>query len=66
MIEVIRSRPAEALYDYLVNTPEKMRRLAVQKFSEGSDQLRQRIEKRRKDHANESVAMRRELPAPCL
>lgn len=65
-VEFIRGRPAEALYDYLVNTPEAVRRLAVQKFSEGAHKLRERIEQRRKYHANESMAMRRKIYSALL
>jgi hypothetical protein len=61
MLNLIRSRPAEMLYDFLVNTPEDVRRLAVRKFSKGSDQLRQRIEGRRTRHANEGLSMRRRI-----
>ena len=61
LIRFIKSRPAEALYDYLMNTPEPARRYAVVKLSESSEQLRQRIETRRTRHAGESSAMRRKI-----
>jgi len=65
-IDFIRSRPAEALYDYVVNTPKEVSRMAVQKFSEVSNKLRERIEKRLLDHANESIAMRRRIYSALL
>jgi hypothetical protein len=61
IISLIKSRPSEMLYDYLVNTPEDVRRFAVRQFSEGAERLRQRIENRRSRDENESLAMRRRI-----
>jgi hypothetical protein len=66
VLSYIRSRPAGCLYDYLVNTPESVRTFAVRQFSEGSNQLRQRIEHRRTRHAQESLAMRRRIYSALL
>lgn len=44
-----------------MNTPEDIRRLAVIKFSEGAELLRQRIENRRSRDENERLAMRRRI-----
>lgn len=61
VVSLIKAQPAELLYDYLMNTPEDVRRLAVVKFSEGAEHLRQRIENRRSRDQNESLAMRRRI-----
>jgi hypothetical protein len=65
-IEFIRSRPDFCLYEYLANIPEGVRITAVKKFSDGSDQLRQRIEERRSRHANESLPTRRRIHGAML
>jgi hypothetical protein len=61
VLSYIKSRPAEMLYDYLMNTPDDTRRLAVVRYSEGADRLRQRIEARRARDQGESLAMRRRI-----
>lgn len=65
-IGVVRSEPARWLYDFLVATPENVRTTAVLNFSNGSDGLRQRIEERRRQHAGESLAMRRRIQSALL
>lgn len=60
-VQHIRSQPAEALFQYLTETPEDVRLDAVKRFSNGSDDLRARIEERRRQHADESLAMRRRI-----
>ncbi|MFZ1429266.1 MAG: hypothetical protein WAS21_21115 [Geminicoccaceae bacterium] len=65
-IDVIRAEPARWLYKYLVATPEDVRIGAVQRFSGGSERLRQRIEERRCQHAGESLAMRRRIMSALL
>ena len=62
----VRRNPAYSLYDYLMTTPEEVRITAVLNFSRGSDDLRQRIEKRRRQHAGESLAMRRRIQSALL
>jgi len=49
------------MFHYLTETPENVRSSAVSKFSEGSERLRQEIEKRRKRNSNESLSMRRKI-----
>ena len=61
VIGAIRHDPAFFLFDYLMETPEAVRITGVARFSEGSEQLRQRIEERRKRHAGESLSMRRKI-----
>lgn len=61
VIDVIRHDPAFFLFNYLMETPEAVRITGVARFSEGSEQLRQRIEERRKRHAGESLSMRRKI-----
>jgi hypothetical protein len=61
VVSCIKSQPAEMLYDYLMNTPDDTRRLAVVQYSEGADRLRQRIEARRARDEGESLAMRRRI-----
>ncbi|HEV2160446.1 hypothetical protein [Bradyrhizobium sp.] len=61
VVSLIKRRPAALLYDYLMNTPEDVRRYAVVQFSEGAERLRQRIEARRARDGNESLAMRRRI-----
>lgn len=66
VLSAIRSRPSEALYSYLASTPEGIRIASVKNFSDGSDQLRLRIEERRQQHANESQSMRRRIHSALL
>jgi hypothetical protein len=61
VLEFIRNRPDFFLYDYWLATPEDVRLYAVRTFSDGSEQLRQRIEDRRRRHANESLSLRRRI-----
>ncbi|MFD1986238.1 hypothetical protein ACFSOZ_27715 [Mesorhizobium newzealandense] len=61
VVESIRSRPAESLYDYLVGTPDAVRTEAVKKFSAESERLRAMVEERRQKHAAENLAMRRRI-----
>jgi hypothetical protein len=65
-IGVIRADPARWLYEFLVATPEDVRTTAVRNFSDGSEGLRQRIEERRRQHAGESLAMRRRIQSALL
>lgn len=62
----VRKEPARSLYDYLMATPEKIRTTAVLNFSRGSDDLRRRIEQRRRQHAGKSLAMRRRIQSALL
>jgi hypothetical protein len=65
-IGVVRAEPARWLYEYLVATPEDVRVAAIRKFSDGSERLRQRVEERRRQHAGESLAMRRRIQSAIL
>lgn len=66
IIDFIRNRPAHCLYDFLVATPDDVRIAAVKNFSDGSERLRQRIEDRRRQHANESPSLRRKIYSAIL
>jgi hypothetical protein len=61
VIAAMRDNPAHALFDYLTTTPDEVRLAAVRRFSQGSDGLRQRIEKRRNEHRGEPLTMRRKI-----
>lgn len=60
-IREIHRNAAYWLYDFLVAMPADVRITAVRNFSDGSDQLRERIEERRQRYASETLAMRRKL-----
>lgn len=62
----MRRDPARSLFDYLMNTPEDVRKMAVGTFSEGSEKLRHEIEERRKRHAGETLSMRRKIHSALL
>lgn len=66
VVGFVRREPARSLYDYLMATPEEIRTIAVRNFSHGSDDLRRRIEQRRRQHAGESFAMRRRIQSALL
>jgi len=66
VIGFVRRAPARALYDYLMTTPEETRTTAIRNFSRGSDDLRRRIEQRRRQHLDESFAMRRRIHSALL
>lgn len=57
----IKDHPKEALFQYLMETPEIVRKEAVRQFTEGCEDLRARIEDRRAHHRTESLSMRRRL-----
>lgn len=61
VLRAIQSYPARFMFDYLTETPEAVRIMAVSKFSEGSERLRQEIEERRTRDASEALPMRRRL-----
>ena len=66
VIAAIRENPAYALLDYLMATSDQSRRTAVKNFSEGSENLRRRIEKRRNQHRGEPLSMRRKIYSALL
>ena len=61
VLAAIRSDPPRFMFDYLTETPEDVQLIAVTKFSEGSEKLRQAIEERRLRDASESIPMRRRM-----
>jgi hypothetical protein len=61
MLSVIREQPAEALFQYLTNTPEDTRLDGVRRWTEGSKSLCEAIEKRRAQHRNEPISVRRKI-----
>lgn len=66
VMEIIRQRPELALCEYLANADDQSRIASVIMFSQGSEELRQRIEERRQRHADQSVAMRRRIYSALL
>jgi hypothetical protein len=66
VLTYIRNHPEECLFEHLTGLSEEERRLAVKKFSEGSDALRKRIEARRIRDAEESLSMRRRIYSAML
>lgn len=65
-IDAIRNSPGAALYDYIMAGSAEHRALGVKLFSEGSEQLRQQIEKRRSQSKDESMSMRRKIYSATL
>ncbi|WP_162801245.1 hypothetical protein [Azospirillum brasilense] len=57
----IKAHPKEALFNYLMETPEFVRMEAIRRFTEGCEDLRVRIEDRRARHRSENISMRRRL-----
>lgn len=59
LIDLIRAKPAELLFDYLAFSDEEVRRESVRRYSAGSADLLARIEARRVIAAGETLALRR-------
>lgn len=57
----ITANPKEALFSYLMETPEEVRKEAIRRFTVGCEALRADIEGRRAKHKTESVSMRRRI-----
>lgn len=55
------ANPKDALFGYLMETPEAVRKEAIRRFTEGCDALRVRIEARRAQHKAEPISMRRRI-----
>lgn len=55
------ANPKDALFRYLMETPEAVRKEAILRFTEGCEGLRTRIEDRRTRHRAESLSMRRRI-----
>ena len=66
VIDYLRRDPPRMLFEYLVGIEDDIRRLAVSKFSEGANKLKEDIEKRRQRDANETMAMRRMIQGALL
>jgi hypothetical protein len=64
--EAMRGDPPRTLFDFLMKTPEEVRKTAIGAFSEGSEKLRQEIEERRKRYAGETLSMRRKIHSALL
>jgi hypothetical protein len=60
-LAAIRRNPPRFMFEYLTGLPEDVRAMAVAKFSEGSEKLRQAIEDKRARDASETTSMRRKL-----
>lgn len=61
VLALMRAQPQRALFDYLMDTPESVRRKAVQDFTRGCETLRVQIEERRSRHKGETLSMRRKI-----
>jgi hypothetical protein len=61
VFNLIQKYPADALYSHIATAPDEERIEAVSRFSAGSEQLRLRIEERRRRHVDEPLAMRRRI-----
>ena len=61
ILELVRANPQEMLFDFLMEQPDDIRRAAVVQFTQGSKELAERIEVRRKRDKNESKETRRNL-----
>jgi hypothetical protein len=61
VLDHIRARPQAMLFDFLMEDPGNVRRAAVAQFTQGSKELAERIEARRKRDKNESKETRRNL-----
>lgn len=61
VLELTRTHPQAMLFDFLTAQPDDIRRAAVVQFTEGSKELAERIEIRRKRDKNESKETRRNL-----
>jgi hypothetical protein len=66
VVEIIRQNPQRCLFEYLVATPEDVRKLGVTNFSAGSNTLIEAIEARRQSHAKKSLSMRRRAQGALL
>lgn len=65
-IAAIRSNPPRFMFDYLTSLPDDLRKTAVSRFSDGTERLRQAIEKQRAEDANQTDSMRRRLSSARL
>lgn len=66
VLSAIRSDPQFFLFNYWMSAPDEERHFAVQKWSEGSEELRQRLERRRANLKNETVSLRRRAYSAAL
>jgi len=64
LIDAMVQRPQHYLYDFLTSAAAQYS--AVRTYSEGADDLRRRVEARRKHNAQESLAMRRRIYSALL
>ncbi len=61
VLRLFREDPEAALFDYLADSDDDVRRQAVATFEQGAERLRADIEVRRAKHRNESLSMRRRI-----
>jgi hypothetical protein len=66
LLEAMRANPPDFLLDFLVRAPNEERQFAVKRWSVGSEELRQRVERRRRKFQNEPMAMRRRAYSAAL
>lgn len=65
-LKLFETNASELLYDYLAETHNEVRKSAVQTFSDGSMELAERIDKRRIQHRDEPISMRRRIYSALL
>lgn len=61
LLGAMRPNPTWSLFDYLVSASDEVRQSAVRKWSAESDELRQRVERRRQKCQNEAMTTRRNI-----
>src|ERR1700730_898979 len=61
VLELIRAKPQAMLFDFLMEQLDDIRRTSVVQFTQGSKELAERIETRRKRDKGESKETRRNL-----
>lgn len=61
VINLIRQHPGYALHNHLTTMPDDERISAVKRWTDGSKALAARIEQRREQHKNETLAIRRRI-----
>jgi hypothetical protein len=66
VLDLIRAQPQAMLFDFLMELPDDIRRIAVARFTQGSKELAERIEERRKRDKDESKETRRNLQSAML
>jgi hypothetical protein len=66
LAKLIGEQPELALFSYLTDTPDEVRRVAVRRMSDGLDRLRQRVESRRARDRDDPIGMRKRIYSASL